>query len=160
MTKLSHVNKTGKVKMVDVSAKIVTHRTAKAYGELKVSPNILKLIHDNSLSKGDVISTAKIAGIQAAKKTSDLIPLCHNILINHIDIDITLNKKSSTVDILSTVVTDSKTGVEMEALTAVTVAALTIYDMTKGVDKSSVITNIKLISKSGGKSGKFNIVKS
>jgi molybdenum cofactor biosynthesis protein MoaC len=153
--KLTHTDSKGKANMVDVSEKKVTFRTAEAYGEVKVSKEIFKAIKNNSLKKGDVLTVAKIAGIQASKKTSELIPLCHNIFISKVDVDIKLNSKKSLVEIRSFAKTTSQTGIEMEALTAVSVAALTIYDMCKAIDKSMVISEIKLLSKSGGKSGDY-----
>jgi len=154
--KLSHTDSKGKANMVDVSEKKETYRTAEAYSEVKVSKEVFKAIKNNSLQKGDVLTVAKIAGIQASKKTSELIPLCHNIFISKVDVDIKLNSKKSLVEIRSFAKTTSQTGIEMEALTAVSVAALTIYDMCKAIDKSMVISEIKLLSKSGGKSGNYN----
>lgn len=153
--KLSHTDLKGKANMVDVSEKKETYRTAEAYGEVKVSKEIFKAIKNNSLMKGDVLTIAKIAGIQAAKRTSDLIPLCHNIFISKVDVEIKLNSTRSLAEIRTYAKTTSQTGIEMEALTAVSVAALTIYDMCKAIDKSMVISEIKLLSKSGGKSGKY-----
>ena len=156
MKQLSHTDDNGKARMVDVSSKIDSLRTASAKATMLLSKEVFELIEENKIAKGDVLTVAKIAGIQAAKKTSDLIPLCHNIFISDIDIDFILNKNSYTIDILSKAKTFSKTGIEMEALTAVSVAGLTIYDMCKGVDKTIRINDVKLISKSGGKSGDFN----
>jgi len=155
--KLTHTDKRGKANMVDVSEKSITYRTAEAYGEIKVSKEIFKAIKNNTLQKGDVLAVAKIAGIQAAKKTSELIPLCHNIFISKIDVEFKLNVKKTAVEIYSIAKTNSQTGIEIEALTAVTVAALTIYDMCKAIDKSMVISEIRLLSKSGGKSGEYRI---
>lgn len=155
MNKLSHINSKGNAEMVDVSEKSATDRTAEAYAEVKVSKNVFDAIKSNSVKKGDVLSIAKFAGIQAAKKTSDLIPLCHNIFISKIDVDLKLNSKNKTVEITSFAKTTAQTGIEMEALTAASVAALTIYDMCKALDKSITIKEIKLLSKTGGKSGKF-----
>jgi molybdenum cofactor biosynthesis protein MoaC len=155
MKKLSHQDKKGKAKMVDVSDKNETLRTASAKAEVVVSERIIKLIKGNTIAKGDVFAVAKIAGIMAAKKTSELIPLCHNIFISSIDIKFDFDEKKNIISIRSEIKTQAKTGVEMEALTVVTVAALTIYDMCKAVDKSIVITNIELLSKSGGKSGNY-----
>ena len=159
--KLSHTTKDGKAKMVDVGSKEVTLRTAEAYSEVKVNDEIIKAIKENNLKKGDLFSVAQIAGIQAAKKTYELIPLCHNILINKIDVEIKLNEESKSVEIKSFVKTESKTGVEMEALTAASMAALTVYDMCKAIDKSMIISETKLLIKTGGKSGtyKFNKTK-
>jgi len=156
--KLSHTTKDGKANMVDVSSKEVTLRTAQAYSEVQVNDEILKAIKENNLKKGDLYSVAQLAGIQAAKKTYELIPLCHNILINKIDVELKLNEEKKSVEIKSFVKTESKTGVEMEALTAASVAALTVYDMCKAIDKSMIISETRLLTKSGGKSGtyKFN----
>lgn len=151
--KLSHINNTGKAEMVDVSEKEITTRTAEAYAEVKVSKEIFNAIKNNTVKKGDVLSIAKFAGIQAAKKTSELIPLCHNIFISKVDVELKLNQKKSSVEITSFAKTTAQTGIEMEALTAVSIAALTVYDMCKAIDKSMVINGIKLLSKTGGKSG-------
>lgn len=155
MNKLSHINSEGKAEMVDVSEKEITTRTAEAYGEVKVSKEIFNAIKNNSVQKGDVLSIAKFAGIQAAKKTSELIPLCHNIFISKIDVELKINSKKKTVEIKSFAKTTAQTGIEMEALTAASVAALTVYDMCKAIDKSMVISEIKLLSKTGGKSGYY-----
>lgn len=155
MKKLSHINSKGKAEMVDVSEKEITTRTAEAYAEVKVSKEIFNAIKNNSVQKGDVLTIAKFAGIQAAKKTSELIPLCHNIFISKIDVELKLISKKKTVEIKSFAKTTAQTGIEMEALTAVSVAALTVYDMCKAIDKSMVINEIKLLSKTGGKSGSF-----
>ncbi|MFZ5947159.1 MAG: cyclic pyranopterin monophosphate synthase MoaC [Stygiobacter sp.] len=155
MKKLSHINSKGKAEMVDVSEKEITTRTAEAYAEVKVSKEIFNAIKNNSVQKGDVLTIAKFAGIQAAKKTSELIPLCHNIFISKIDVELKLNSKKKTVEIKSFAKTTAQTGIEMEALTAVSVAALTVYDMCKAIDKSMVINEIKLLSKTGGKSGNY-----
>lgn len=159
MSELTHVDKNGKANMVDVSGKLDNKRTAEAYGEVEVSEQLFILIKENKLAKGDVLTVAKIAGIQAAKKTSELIPLCHNIFITQIDVDLSLNEVSHCVEIISKAKTVSKTGIEMEALTAVSVAALTIYDMCKAVEKSIKIKNIHLLSKTGGKSGDYSAAK-
>ena len=153
--KLSHINSKGKAEMVDVSEKEISTRTAEAYAEVKVSNEVFNAIKNNTVKKGDVLSIAKFAGIQAAKKTSDLIPLCHNIFISKIDVELKLNSKKKTVEITSFAKTTAQTGIEMEALTAVSVAALTVYDMCKAIDKSMVISEIKLLSKTGGKSGNY-----
>lgn len=155
MKKLSHIDSKGKAKMVDVSGKIPTYRKAEAYGEVHLSKKAFGLVKKNEIAKGDVIAIAKIAGIQAAKKTSRLIPLCHNIFLSSVDIEFELYRKNYCIKITSTVSTTAETGVEMEALTAVSVAALTIYDMCKAVDKSITISNIYLLSKIGGKSGEY-----
>jgi molybdenum cofactor biosynthesis protein MoaC len=153
--RLSHINNKGKAVMVDVSQKLESVRTAEAYAEVKVSPEVFTAIMQNQIAKGDVLTAAKIAGIQAAKKTSELIPLCHNILISKVDVELDLNSKNKTVEIKSFAKTKAVTGIEMEALTAVSVAALTVYDMCKVLDKSMIIGEIKLLSKTGGKSGDY-----
>ena len=155
MAKITHTDKYGKARMVDVTDKKVTLRTAKAKAKVLLGEIAYKAVKENNISKGDVLSVAKIAGIQAAKKSSELIPLCHNIFINHIEIIFNMNDIEHSIEIVSEVKTESKTGVEMEALTAASVAALTVYDMCKGVDKSIKITEIELISKTGGKSGDY-----
>jgi cyclic pyranopterin phosphate synthase len=157
MKKLSHINSKGKAEMVDVSEKEISTRTAEAYAEVKVSKEVFNAIKNNSVKKGDVLSIAKFAGIQAAKKTSELIPLCHNIFISKIDVELKLNSQKKTVEIKSFAKTTAQTGIEMEALTAVSVAALTVYDMCKAIDKSMIISEIKLLSKTGGKSGNYFI---
>lgn len=155
MKKLSHIDSKGKAVMVDVSSKQDTIRTAEAYAEVKLSEKVFKAVKENKISKGDVLTVAKLAGIQAAKKTSELIPLCHNIFISKIDVELKLNSKNKTIEIKSFAKTNSATGIEIEALTVVSVAALTIYDMCKALDKSIVIKEIKLLSKTGGKSGDY-----
>ena len=155
MKKLSHINSEGKAEMVDVSEKKETLRTASASAEVFVSKEVFTRIKKNTIEKGDVLSIAKFAGIQAAKKTFELIPLCHNIPISKVNVEIKLNSKNNSLEISTFAKTVSKTGIEMEALTAASVAALTIYDMCKALDKSIRITNIKLISKTGGKSGDY-----
>lgn len=153
--KLTHVDGKGKANMVDISLKTETVRTATAYAEVSVSKKLFQQIRKNEIAKGDVLTVAKIAGIQAAKKTPELIPLCHNILISKIDVDLKLNSKNRTVEITSYAKTVSETGIEMEALTAVSVAALTVYDMCKAADKSITVKEIKLLTKTGGKSGNY-----
>jgi molybdenum cofactor biosynthesis protein MoaC len=155
MKKLSHVNSKGKAEMVDISAKKETLRTATASAEVFVSKEVFNRIKQNTIEKGDVLAIANFAGIQAAKKTFELIPLCHNIPISKVNVDIKLNKKNNSLNIISFAKTVSKTGIEMEALTAASVAALTIYDMCKALDKSIKITNVRLTSKTGGKSGNY-----
>ncbi len=145
MKKLTHVDQKGKARMVDVSAKPVQRREAVARGAILLQRKTLALIFANQMGKGDVLSTARLAGIQAAKRTSDLIPLCHPLNLSHIDVD--LRPKRDRIEITATAKIAAQTGVEMEALTAVAVTALTIYDMCKAVDKEMVIGEIKLISK-------------
>lgn len=155
MKKLSHVNSKGKAEMVDISAKKETLRTATASAEVFVSKEVFNRIKQNTIEKGDVLAIANFAGIQAAKKTFELIPLCHNIPISKVNVDIKLNKENNSLNIITFAKTVSKTGIEMEALTAASVAALTIYDMCKALDKSIKITNVRLTSKTGGKSGAY-----
>jgi cyclic pyranopterin phosphate synthase len=155
MKKLTHLDEKGRAKMVDVSEKQITRREAVARGSVYMKPGTIKLIKDRKIPKGDVFSVAKIAGITAAKKTSELIPLCHPLSIASVDIDFDLNGKRNKVEIEARVKVVGQTGVEMEALTAVSVAALTIYDMCKAVDKEMVISDIMLMEKKGGKSGHF-----
>jgi len=151
MSKLSHFDAAGDPRMVDVSAKTETRRTARAHAFVKMSPEVLAALPNNS--KGDPLGVARIAGVLAAKKTSDLIPLCHSLPLAHVDVDITAEPEG--VRIISTATTTAQTGVEMEALTAATVAALTVYDMTKALDKRIEIQDIWLLEKTGGKSGDF-----
>lgn len=143
--KLTHVDEKGAARMVDVSPKKTVKRTARASGKIALAPETLRLIRENSLAKGDVLSTARIAGIMGAKRCADLIPLCHNIEIEHVAVDLTLAEDG--VLIHSTTVCTDKTGIEMEALTAVSIAALTIWDMCKAVDKTMRIENIVLDEK-------------
>jgi cyclic pyranopterin phosphate synthase len=150
---LSHVDSRGRVKMVDVGAKAVTAREAVARGSITMSAEALKLIRRGEVAKGDPLQTARLAGILAAKQTSSLIPLCHPLPLTHVGIDLTPSKHG--YDIEARVRTTAQTGVEMEALTAVSVAALTIYDMVKAVDKDMVIGEIRLMEKSGGSSGHY-----
>ena len=145
MSKLTHVNTQGEANMVDVSGKPVEKRTATASGFISLNEMTLGMVQDNSLKKGDVLTVARIAGIQAAKQTSTLIPLCHNIILNKINVDTRVTSQG--IDVTATVVCQGQTGVEMEALTAVSVALLTIYDMCKAVDKKMEIGQIRLIDK-------------
>lgn len=153
--KLSHVDEKGKAQMVDVGDKSETTRIAIAYGEIVMKPETLQMIKSNQIDKGDVLTVAKIAGISAAKKTSELIPLCHPLPINYVSVEFEFDEELPGIHIKSKVKTTGKTGVEMEALCAVSVTALTIYDMAKAVEKTMVIQNIRLIEKKGGKSGDF-----
>jgi len=141
--------------MVDVSNKGDTTRIAVARGEVSMKPETLSLVKEGGIAKGDVLAVSQVAGIMGAKRTPDLIPMCHPLMLSGIDMAFFINEKESKVEIEATVKLTGKTGVEMEALTAVSIAALTIYDMCKAVDKEMVIQNIRLISKSGGKSGEF-----
>jgi cyclic pyranopterin phosphate synthase len=155
--KLTHIDEAGRPKMVDVGAKADTHRIAIAKGLVRMQPETFTLIRRGGIAKGDVLTTAQLAGIMAAKKTPDLIPLCHPILISSVDIKFKPDEKTSTIEITATVESAGKTGVEMEALTAAAVAALTIYDMCKAVDRGMRIESIRLFKKSGGKSGNIQL---
>jgi cyclic pyranopterin monophosphate synthase len=153
--KLTHLDSKGKAKMVDVSDKEINLRTSSACAEVILSKEAFLAVKNNTITKGDVLSIARIAGIQAAKRTSELIPLCHNIFISSVTVDFELSEETSSIRIISLAKTNSVTGIEMEALTAVSVAALTIYDMCKAIDKSISIKNIRLLTKTGGKSGEY-----
>lgn len=153
--RLTHVNERGEAHMVDVGSKSETERVAIAEGFVTMKPETLALIRDGSAKKGDVIATARIAGIMAAKKTSDLIPLCHPLMLTKVSVDITVDDALPGLRVEALAKLTGKTGVEMEALTAVSVACLTIYDMAKAADKGMEISGIRLLSKSGGKSGDF-----
>lgn len=155
MSELNHFDKKGNAIMVDVSEKNETKRTATAKGIIKVSKEIMTLIKEGNIKKGDVLGVSRVAGIMGSKQTSNLIPMCHPLMINGANIEFELDENDNKVIIYGTVKTTGKTGVEMEALTAVSIAALTIYDMCKAVDKRMVIENIHLVSKTGGKSGDF-----
>jgi cyclic pyranopterin phosphate synthase len=155
MAKLSHLDDQGRAKMVDVSDKEVTSRIAVARGSIHMRPKTLALIREGKVEKGDVFSVARVAGIMAAKKTSELIPMCHPLNITSVEIDLTPQTNPSRVEIEAAVRVSGKTGVEMEAITAVAVAGLTIYDMCKAVDREMSIGEIRLVKKSGGKSGTF-----
>ena len=151
----THFNNEGKAKMVDVGDKDITHRTAKAAACVRVNAETFALIRDGGMKKGDVLTVAQIAGIMGAKRTADLIPMCHPLFINGADLKLSLNEENSSVDIEAVVSCTGKTGVEMEALTAVSVAALTVYDMCKAVQRDIVITDVRLLEKSGGIHGDF-----
>ena len=153
--KLTHVDEKGRPRMVDVSVKPITERTARAVGEIKLSPEIFELIAKNKVPKGEVLNTASLAGIQAAKRTWEWIPLCHPLRLTYVDVELSLAPEEGLVRALSTIKAVDRTGAEMEALTAVTAACLTVYDMCKAVDKRILIGNIHLLSKKGGKSGRF-----
>ncbi|MDJ0589686.1 MAG: cyclic pyranopterin monophosphate synthase MoaC [Pleurocapsa sp. MO_226.B13] len=154
-TSLSHLNERGEAHMVDVSSKKTTRRQAIATGKIKMSATTLATIEAGNAPKGDVLGTAKIAGIMAAKQTANLIPLCHPLPIHQVEVEITPDENLPGYQIKATVVTKAETGVEMEALTAVSVAALTLYDMAKVLEKSMQIEGIHLLSKTGGKSGDY-----
>jgi cyclic pyranopterin phosphate synthase len=152
---LSHVDEAGRARMVDVGAKPDTERLAVAQGRVSMSPETLDLIEARAVTKGDVLTVAQVAGIQAAKRTHELVPMCHLLLLNQIAVDLSPGRSSGAawIDVTATVRTTGKTGVEMEALTAVAVAALTVYDMCKAVDRWMEIGGVRLVHKSGGKSG-------
>lgn len=154
--KLTHFDKDGNAVMVDVTKKEKTERVAIATGKVKASKETITLIKNGEIGKGDVLGVARVAGIMAMKKTSDLIPMCHPIMINGCSIDFEIDEENSEIIITGTSKIFEKTGIEMEALTGVSVAALTIYDMCKAVDKRMVIDDIHLVKKTGGKSGEFN----
>ena len=152
---LTHLDDSGAARMVDVGQKAYSERVAVAAGEVVMQAATLQLIRDGAIKKGDVLTIARIAGIMAAKRTSELIPLCHPIALTHLDVELTLDDSTSRVLIEAPARTVGKTGVEMEALTAVSAAALTIYDMAKAVDRGMHIQNIRLLEKHGGKSGDY-----
>lgn len=155
MKKLSHVDRQGRARMVDVGNKAVTAREAVATGTVRMTPEVLRLIVTGQIPKGDVLAVARVAGIMAAKKTSELIPLCHPLPLSSVSVDFLPQEERGTLAIEAKVKVEGKTGVEMEALTAVSVAALAIYDMCKAVDKGIVISDICLLKKTGGKSGTY-----
>jgi len=155
MKKLSHVDAQGRARMVDVASKPITSREAIATGRVRMKPEVLRLIVTGQIAKGDVLAVARVAGIMAAKKTPELIPLCHPLPITSVSIEFTPHEQQGVLAIEARVKVEGKTGVEMEALTAVSLAALTIYDMCKAVDKSMVVSDICLLKKTGGKSGTY-----
>jgi cyclic pyranopterin phosphate synthase len=155
MKRLTHLDKEGKARMVDISEKPLTQREAVAKGSVYMKPETLRLIEDKKVPKGDVLCVSRVAGIMAAKKTSEVIPMCHPLNITSVDIKLNLDSKKNKVDIVACVKILGQTGVEMEALTAVSAAALTIYDMCKAVDKEMVISDIMLMEKRGGRSGVY-----
>lgn len=152
---LTHFNEQGRAKMVDVSEKKTTKRTATVSGKVIMKPETLKRIKEGKIAKGDVLAVAQVAGVMAAKKTSDLIPMCHPLALTSVDISFDTDQSDNTVYLEATVSTLGVTGVEMEALTAASVTALTIYDMCKAIDKDMVISDIQLETKTGGKSGDY-----
>ena len=154
---LSHFDERGNAHMVDVGAKDVTERVAVAKASVIMQAATLKLIQDKKAAKGDVLAVAQLAGIMAAKRTADLIPLCHPLSLSSVDVKLSLDARRHAVDIEATCKLEGRTGVEMEALTAASIAALTVYDMCKAVDRGMVITDVKLLHKSGGKSGTFDV---
>ena len=155
MSKLTHIDDAGNAVMVDVSAKEITERVATARATILMKPETLKLIQSHGVKKGDVLSVARLAGIMGAKRTPDLIPLCHPLALSSVAVDLTIAARRNAVDIVATCKLVGRTGVEMEAMTAVAVAALTVYDMCKAVDRGMRIVDIRLTHKSGGKSGTF-----
>ncbi len=157
MSDFTHFDEQGRAYMVDVSGKNITRREAKACATVTMKAETFKKIFNQEIKKGDVLGTAQIAGIMGAKKTPDLIPMCHPLNISSVKVAFEPDEKNSSIKIIATVKVDGKTGIEMEALTAVSVAALTIYDMCKAVDKAMVISDIMLLEKSGGKSGVYRI---
>ena len=156
MSDLTHFDERGNARMVDVGDKDITERIATARASVIMQPATLKLIATKQAAKGDVLAVAQLAGIMAAKKTADLIPLCHPLALSSVQVTLTLDEKRNAVDIEATCKLKGRTGVEMEALTAASVAALTVYDMCKAVDRGMVISEVKLLHKSGGKSGTFD----
>jgi cyclic pyranopterin phosphate synthase len=157
MKKLTHMDDSGRPRMVDITGKPDTHREAVAKGVVRMQAATLDILKKGRMAKGDVLAVAQLAGIMAAKQTPNLIPLCHPVLIGDVKIEFSLDEKTSTVEITTTVESTGKTGVEMEALTATAVTALTIYDMCKAVERGIRIENIRLIKKSGGKSGTITL---
>jgi cyclic pyranopterin phosphate synthase len=155
MARLTHFDAQGKAAMVDVSTKAETERVATAKGSVIMQPETLALIAAGEMKKGDVLAVARLAGIMAAKRTPDLVPLCHPLALTAIAVDLAIDRKRNAVDIEATCKLVGRTGVEMEALTAVSVAALTVYDMCKAVDRAMIITDIRLTHKRGGKSGRY-----
>ena len=153
--RLSHLNEKGEARMVDVSAKEVTSRTARAQGFVAMAPKTLDLILAGKASKGDVLATARIAGIMAAKRTAELIPLCHSLPLTEVTVDFEPSRDPCGLRVEATAKVDAKTGVEMEALTAVSIACLTLYDMVKAVDQAMSFSGIRLVEKTGGRSGHF-----
>jgi cyclic pyranopterin phosphate synthase len=154
-SKLTHLDAEGRAAMVDVSDKPVSERTATARCTVLMQPGTIALIRDGAVKKGDVLSVARLAGIMGAKRTPDLIPLCHPLNLTSIDVNLSVDAARNAVDIDATVKVDGRTGVEMEALTAATVAALTVYDMVKAVDRGITIGDVRLVHKAGGKSGEY-----
>lgn len=156
MSKLTHFDESGQAHMVDVADKKISKRTAMAGGSIQMSQEAFELLKKGNSHKGDILGIARIAAIQGSKQTSNLIPLCHPLSLNHLKVEFELEESKHIVHMRVTVDTEGKTGVEMEALTGVSVGLLTVYDMLKAVDKRMVIHNIHLVSKKGGKSGEFN----
>ena len=157
MNKLTHFDESGQAHMVNVGDKASTHRIAIATGKISMLPETFKMVEDGTHKKGDVLGIARIAGIQASKKTADLIPLCHPLALTHVSLEFQTNSKDNSITCRVRVETTGPTGVEMEALTAVQVALLTIYDMCKAIDRGMVMGDVKLLEKRGGKSGEWKV---
>lgn len=155
MSELTHLDQRGNARMVDIGDKAITSRVATAAAEVSMLPQTFRLLVDGSHKKGDVLAVARVAGIQAAKKCADLIPLCHPLMLTKVTVDFEMDAEAHRVLISASCAVDGKTGVEMEALTAASVAALTIYDMCKAVDRGMVVSNIRVLEKKGGKSGDY-----
>ncbi len=156
MSRFTHFDDHGKAHMVDVSDKDVTERIASAGATVTMQPATLALIEEDGIGKGDVLGVARLAGIMAAKRTSDLIPLCHPLALTNVSVELTCNAERSCIEIVATCKLKGRTGVEMEALTAASVAGLTVYDMCKAVDRAMTLSDVRLLHKSGGKSGDYN----
>ncbi len=156
MSKLTHLDSDGQARMVDVGVKPATERIAVARAVVRVTPETARLVAAGDAPKGDVLATARIAGIQAAKRTSDLIPLCHPLALTYVGVDGTIDVAGGTIELIAEARTTGPTGVEMEALTGASVAALTVYDMVKGVERGAEIAEVHLLSKSGGRSGEWH----
>ncbi len=152
---LSHIDERGRARMVDISPKMATARTAVAAGRVLLGAEAFRLVRDNQIAKGDVLTVAQVAGVLGAKQTSRLIPLCHDVLLQNVDLSFELDEAAAAVEVRAIAKTEGPTGVEMEALTAVSVAALTIYDMCKSVSKEIAVTDVRLLAKSGGQSGDY-----
>jgi cyclic pyranopterin phosphate synthase len=153
---LSHVGPDGGARMVDVGGKDVTRREATAEGRVRMSAEAFALVHSNQVAKGDVLAVARLAGIQGAKRTAELIPLCHPLALDRVDVQLTLDDALPGVRVVATVATEGRTGVEMEALTAVSIACLTVYDMVKSADRAMTLEAVRLVHKSGGRSGDYS----
>ncbi len=154
---LSHLDEHGRARMVDVGEKDITSREAVAQGSVSIQPETARLIREGLMKKGDVLTVAQVAGIMAAKKTAELIPLCHPLPLDNVTVDLKLDEELSRIDVTATASTSARTGVEMEALTAVSVAALTLYDMCKAVDRGICIEGVRLVRKRGGRSGDIGL---
>ena len=160
MTRLSHINEKGEAHMVDVTEKCVSQRTARAEGFVAMAPETLALVESGTAKKGDVLATARLAGIMAAKRTHELVPLCHPLLLTKVGVDITSSSQPTGLHVVAEVRVSGQTGVEMEALTAVSIACVTVYDMLKAADKAMVIGPVQLVEKTGGRSGTYRLKES